>query len=184
MNSMPSALPSRVAVPDPRARDLPPTVPQAFRIEEGNAKPTDAQLRHQIIAEFETTRGVDAQTVDVIVQDGVVTLTGHVPYSWHRHTAARTALHVPGVRAVANDVTVRTGAGNPSDARIAASVADALTACGAADGVGIEVCDGNVILTGRVDGADTRIRVGDLADRSGRAHRVENRLALTRPAIR
>jgi osmotically-inducible protein OsmY len=56
---------------------------------------------------------VDAAQIGVLVREGVVTLTGHVPVYAEKHMAEEVAKRVHGVRAVANEIEVR-----PSDAHV------------------------------------------------------------------
>ena len=88
---------------------------------------TDRELQEQILAALEWEPGVDAAGIGVSVNDGVVTLQGTVPTFIQRSTAERTARHLFGVRAVANDIQVApTMATSRTDAAIAQAAANAL----------------------------------------------------------
>lgn len=88
---------------------------------------TDRELQEQILAALEWEPGVDAAGIGVSVNDGVVTLQGTVPTFIQRSTAERTARHLFGVRAVANDIQVTpTVATSRTDAAIAQAAANAL----------------------------------------------------------
>jgi osmotically-inducible protein OsmY len=88
---------------------------------------TDRELQEQILAALEWEPGVDAAGIGVSVNDGVVTLQGTVPTFIQRSTAERTARHLFGVRAVANDIQVTpTAATSRTDAAIAQAAANAL----------------------------------------------------------
>jgi len=50
---------------------------------------------------------VDATQIGVIVEDGIVTLTGHVSVDGDKFEAERLARRIYGVRAVADDIEVQ-----------------------------------------------------------------------------
>jgi osmotically-inducible protein OsmY len=74
---------------------------------------TAVHLQRDVLDELNWEPGVDAEHIGVTVNDGVVTLTGHVPVYSEKHTAGEVAKRVYGVRAVANEIEVR-----PSDAHV------------------------------------------------------------------
>ena len=67
----------------------------------------DEKIRKEIRLEMNWMPLVQAGTVGVAVQDGVATLTGHVPDAPARQAAEQLARRVPGVRSVANEIQVR-----------------------------------------------------------------------------
>ena len=89
---------------------------------------TDAQLQTDITRELEWDPRVNEKEIAIAVRDGVVTLAGNVDNFAQKYAAERAAERVSGVRAVADDLTVRLpGSENRSDTEIAHAVADALT---------------------------------------------------------
>jgi hypothetical protein len=64
--------------------------------------------------------------VGVAVTDGAVTLTGHVPTYAEKLAAARAAERVYGVKAVANDLTVKLAGAPRDDSDIATAIAHVL----------------------------------------------------------
>lgn len=74
---------------------------------------TDAAIRDNVIAELDFDPSIDEGAVGVAVQNGVVTLSGHVPSYAQKVAAEKAAQRVKGVRAVAIDVEVRL----PSDVK-------------------------------------------------------------------
>jgi osmotically-inducible protein OsmY/prolyl-tRNA editing enzyme YbaK/EbsC (Cys-tRNA(Pro) deacylase) len=81
---------------------------------------TDIDLQQDIIDELVWEPSIDAAAIGVAVEGGVVTLTGHVPSFAEKWTAEHVAKRVVGVRAVANEITVRLpGTSERSDADIA-----------------------------------------------------------------
>lgn len=87
----------------------------------------DAQLRADIQAELEWDPAVTAEDVGVIVNHGVVTLTGHLRSYAEKLAAERAALRVSGVKALAIETSVKLAAGfERTDADQAQAVEHAL----------------------------------------------------------
>lgn len=83
----------------------------------------DSEIRRKVLAELDWDPSIDASGVGVAVKDGVVTLTGSIPDYWQRTEVERVVKRVAGVRAVAEDLTVKLpGAAERTDADIAQSV--------------------------------------------------------------
>jgi osmotically-inducible protein OsmY len=111
---------------------------------------TDVRLRNFVVRELDWDPDVDAGAIGVAAKDGVVTLTGFVDTYAGKLAAERVAKRVRGVRAVANDVTVRLTV-ERTDADIAADAAAALKLLTTvADKAQITVHHGHVTLTGKV----------------------------------
>ena len=112
---------------------------------------TDLRLRKFVVRELDWDPDVDASAIGVSAQNGVVTLTGFVDTYAGKLAAERVAKRMRGVRAVANDITVRLAV-DRTDADIAADAAAALKLqTTAADKVQIAVHHGHVGLTGTVE---------------------------------
>ena len=112
---------------------------------------TDLRLRKFVVRELDWDPDVDASAIGVSAQNGVVTLTGFVDTYAGKLAAERVAKRMRGVRAVANDITVRLAV-DRTDADIAADAAAALKLqTTAADKVQITVHHGHVGLTGTVE---------------------------------
>ncbi len=113
---------------------------------------TDADIHKDVLEELEWDPEVDATEVGVEVDDGVVTLTGWVDSYAKKLAAERAALRVAGVRAVANDISVK-GLTTRTDTDIAKAVADALEANSLVprDRIDVTVKNGKVTLQGEVD---------------------------------
>jgi len=58
-------------------------------------------------AEFAWEPRIDAAHIGVIAHDGIVTLTGHVTNYFERHSAARAAARVKGVKGIVQELEVR-----------------------------------------------------------------------------
>lgn len=112
---------------------------------------TDLRLRKAVVRELDWDPDVDASAIGVSAQNGVVTLTGFVDTYAGKLTAERVAKRVRGVRAVANDITVRLTV-ERTDADIAADAAAALKLqTTVSDKVQIAVHRGHIGLTGAVE---------------------------------
>lgn len=114
----------------------------------------DTQLRQNIIDELEFEPSVNAAHIGVAVNNGVVTLTGHVGSYAEKVAAEQAARRVKGVRAIAQEMEVR----YPSDKKtadedIAARALNILrwNTVVPAEKVQVKVQDGWMTLTGEVD---------------------------------
>jgi osmotically-inducible protein OsmY len=105
-----------------------------------------------VLDEFVWDPEVAAPDVGVQVNDGVVTLTGTVDSYAVKLAAEKAAQRVDGVRAVANDLTIR-GPLTHNDTDIAKAAADALEANSSvpADAIDVTVHNGKVTLRGEID---------------------------------
>ncbi|MEK1891014.1 MAG: BON domain-containing protein [Phyllobacterium sp.] len=114
----------------------------------------DMVLRQNILDELEFEPSVDAANIGVSVENGVVTLTGHVPTYIEKNTAAEVVCRVKGVRGIAQDMEVRpAGSHRTADDEIAKRALNILNwSTNLPDGaVQVQVEDGWVVLTGTVD---------------------------------
>ena len=68
---------------------------------------TDKQIRQDIIDELDFDPSVNAAHIGVTVDNGVVTLTGHVGSFAEKLAAERIVQRVKGVRAIAEEIEVR-----------------------------------------------------------------------------
>jgi osmotically-inducible protein OsmY len=88
---------------------------------------TDAEIRDDVINELQWDPQItDPNAIGVAVQDGAVTLTGHVPTYAEKLAAARAAERVYGVRAVANELQVKLRGAPRDDSDIATAIAHVL----------------------------------------------------------
>ena len=115
---------------------------------------TDRELQQHVQNALDWEPSVDATAIGVTVDGGVVTLRGDVGSYAEKHAAERTALHVYGVKAVANDINVRlSSAYQRSDSDIAKAAVAALrwNTLLPSDRLGVTVTDGWITMTGTVD---------------------------------
>jgi osmotically-inducible protein OsmY len=71
------------------------------------AEMDDKTLRQFIIDELDFEPSVDAANIGVMVEKGVVTLTGHVKSYAEKIAAERTVQRIKGVKAIAEEIEVR-----------------------------------------------------------------------------
>jgi osmotically-inducible protein OsmY len=109
-------------------------------------------VRFDVQAELEWEPSLDAAGIGVAVQDGAVTLTGHVKSYTEKLAAEKAAKRVKGVVAVANDLLVHPAGARRDDSDIAKAVTDALRwNMTVPSGIQAVVTQGWVKLAGTVD---------------------------------
>lgn len=117
-------------------------------------KKTDSQLQLDVLDELKWEPGVEHEKIGVSVDNGVVTLSGLVPSYSQKLLAEQVARRVKGVRAVAEDMTVRLNfQPKTSDTELAKRVADILewNSLIPHDKINVTVENRVVKLTGDVD---------------------------------
>lgn len=88
---------------------------------------TDAEIRRDVESELQWDPSIDDRKIGVIVNNGVVTLTGEVGHYAGKWSAEDITKRVSGVRAIANDIQVKIPAsGMRTDTEIAEAAANAL----------------------------------------------------------
>lgn len=115
---------------------------------------TDMQLKDDILAELKWAPDVNETDVGVIVKDGVVTLTGHLSSYAEKFAAERAVERVSGVRALAEEISVKLPSSSQrTDAEIAAAAQQALAwnTMVPKESVHVKVEQGRVTLTGQVE---------------------------------
>ena len=68
---------------------------------------SNKSLRQHIIDELEFEPSIDTALIGVAVENGIVTLTGHVPSYWQKTAAEAAVWRVKGVKAIAQEIQVR-----------------------------------------------------------------------------
>jgi len=87
----------------------------------------DIDLKHQVEEALDWEPSLDARSVHVTVQNGIVTLAGSVPRYPEKHSAEKAAGAVRGVKAVACELAVALPASNArTDEQIAQAAASAI----------------------------------------------------------
>ena len=114
----------------------------------------DSTLRQDIIDELDFEPSIDAASIGVAVEDGVVTLTGHVSTYAQKATAEDAVRRVKGVRGIAEEIEVRPfGTNKTADDEIVKRALQTISwNTVIPDGaIQVKVQDGWVTLTGKVD---------------------------------
>ncbi|WP_139975315.1 BON domain-containing protein [Ochrobactrum sp. CGA5] len=115
---------------------------------------SDQSLRQDIIDELDFEPSIDSADIGVAVENGIATLTGHVPTFAQKVTVENVVLRVKGVRGIAEKVEVRPSGGNQSaDDEIAKRAVNTINwSTSIPDlAVQVKVQNGWVTLTGKVD---------------------------------
>ena len=114
----------------------------------------DIDIRQSVLDALEFEPSIDAASIGVAVDNGVVTLTGHVPTYREKLRAEELAMAVRGVKGIAQEIEVRpVGAHPAADDEIAQRILDVLRwSTGLpTDAVKVKVQSGWVTLSGRVE---------------------------------
>ena len=114
---------------------------------------TDAEIKQNVLDELAWRPGIDETQIGVIVEDGVVTLSGVVNEYAKKVAAEKAVKSVKGVKAVAEDIEVKYGDSyKKTDKEIAKSVVTALdwAATVPKEKVMVKVEDGHVYLSGEL----------------------------------
>jgi osmotically-inducible protein OsmY len=115
---------------------------------------SDLELRRMILDELEFQPNIDAAAIGVAVENGVVSLTGHVKTYAQKFAAERAVKGVKGVKAVAEEIKVVSNDDiDISDEAIAARSLDVIRWNSAIpdEHLQVKVQDGWVTLEGEVD---------------------------------
>ena len=114
---------------------------------------SDLQIQQDVLYELEWEPSVHAAHIGVSVKNGVVTLNGHVSSYADKWMAQEAAQRVQGVRAVANELSVKLpGSGQRTDEDIAIAAVNALQSNVLLphDSIKVTVSDGWLTLEGEV----------------------------------
>ncbi|MBE7196463.1 MAG: BON domain-containing protein [Parafilimonas terrae] len=113
----------------------------------------DKLIRQNVIDELDFDPSIEAANIGVAVENGIVTLTGHVGSYTERVAAEKAAQKVRGVRGVVEEITVRfSGQAPPRDEDLAHRAVQMLdwSSTVPKGAVQVKVQDGWVTLTGKV----------------------------------
>lgn len=115
----------------------------------------DKLIRQNVIDELDFDPSINAANIGVAVENGIVTLTGHVGSYTERVAAEKAAQKVRGVRGIVEEIQVRfDGETPPRDEDIAQRAVQMLdwSATVPKGAVQVRVQDGWLTLSGKVDG--------------------------------
>lgn len=114
----------------------------------------DTDIKEDVMDALDFEPSIDAKNIGVAVENGIVSLSGHVPTYTQRLTAEHVVTHVKGVRGIAENIEVRPiGSHRTADDEIARRAADLLiwNTSVPKDSVKVKVTDGFVTLLGTVE---------------------------------
>lgn len=146
----------------------------------------DKQLRQDVIDELDFEPSIDSADIGVTCENGVITLSGHVPSYTQKVAAERAAWRVKGVKAIAQEIQVRFAAAKKTnDDEIAQRALNILAWSSPSphDAVHVKVQDGWVTLTGEVRWNYQREAAEASVRRLSGVLGVTNAIALTPAAI-
>src|SRR5258706_4314166 len=115
---------------------------------------TDLEIKKNVEAELNWEPSVNAAQIGVAVKDGVLTLSGRVDSYWEKVAAARAAVRVEGVRAVANELEIHLPfSSERTDEDIARAAVNGLewSVSVPRDRIKVKVSKGWITLEGTVD---------------------------------
>jgi len=115
---------------------------------------TDMELKTDILEELKWEPSIEPAQIGVVVQDGIITLTGYVNRFPEKWEAERATQRVAGVKAVANEIEVKLpGYNERTDAEIAHAAVTTLewNTYVPHDQVKVAVENGWITLTGEVE---------------------------------
>jgi osmotically-inducible protein OsmY len=115
---------------------------------------TDEKLKEALMAQINFAVGCSADNIQITVNDGVVTLQGHVPNYAEKMGCIETARRVGGVKSVGDEVVVELPeARRRTDAEITAAALDAIkwVTTVPVDSIKIVVRAGRLTLEGMVE---------------------------------
>ncbi len=146
---------------------------------------TDQELNTAVTEELQYTPDVDASTLDVLVKDAMVTLSGTVASLPQRLAAKRAAMRVAGVKSVSDKTVVRTPTDTSlSDREIATAANQFLNWAVEVprDAVKAEVRDHKITLSGNVTWDYQRDAAARAVTYIKGVTEVDNTISLVQPA--
>ena len=140
---------------------------------------TDAQLKNDVIEELRWEPTISSTNINVVTDNGVVTLSGTVPHYAEKSAAERATQRVEGVKAIAEELEVHTD-GIRKDSEIAQAVVNNLRwHVWVPSHVQATVENGWVTLTGCVNWEYQRISAKDSVSYLAGVKGVSNNITLT-----
>jgi osmotically-inducible protein OsmY len=138
----------------------------------------DKALRDMILDELDWEPSIDSSDIGVLVDDGVVTLTGHVPTYAQRRIAETVLMRLRGVRAVVQEIQVTpSGDADEEIARRAVQIVD-WDVTVPREAVKVRVAKGLVTLSGEVEWEHQRRAAEDVVRRLKGVLAVVNQITL------
>lgn len=144
-------------------------------------KKSDSQLQRDVLDELAWEPSVDHAEIGVAVTDGVITLSGIVQSYTEKIAAEKATRRVKGVKAIAEDLTVRYDfQAKTADSEIAQRISDVLAwdPLVPDDRIDVTVEKGVVKLTGEVDWNYQKDRAFKAASKITGVTRIDNRIRI------
>lgn len=139
---------------------------------------TDADLAREVAEALGWHPGVPADRIEVVVQDGRVTLTGEVDWHHERQAAEEAARSVPGVKEIYNQIALRAVSSSPETIKEGIERALRRSALVDASLIHVRVEESRVILTGTVRSPAARAEAEATAWRAPGVTEVINELQI------
>ena len=114
----------------------------------------DQQLRQNILDELDFQPSIDPTNIGIVVEEGIVTLSGYLPSFVQKNDVVNTVRRIKGVHAVADEIEIRiSGSKQSADDQIAKRAVDILDwdTQVPTDAIQVIVRDGWVTLSGQVE---------------------------------
>jgi osmotically-inducible protein OsmY len=150
-----------------------------------NTSNRELRLRQDVEEELECEPSVDAAAIGVAVEDGIVTLSGHVTSHAEKIAAEHAAARVLGVKAIVSDLEVKVpDASQSTDEEIAKAAIHALSwnSRVPADRIKVRVESGWITLAGDVDWRYQRTAAYDAVCNLKGVKGVSDRVVIKQPA--
>lgn len=116
---------------------------------------TDEDIALSVRAVLDWIAGLEEHAIKIKVEKGWITLSGEVEDGYRSHIAEKNIVHMRGVRGVTNNIRIR-GSASPIDIEYNIRKAVQRHTDRELKHVGVEVDDGEVILSGRLSSAIER----------------------------
>jgi osmotically-inducible protein OsmY len=142
----------------------------------------DSKLKQDVIDELDFEPSIDTAGIGVAVEDGMVTLSGHVPTYAQKDMAEQVASRVKGVKGIAQEIEVRlAGTGQTADDQIAKRAVDTIgwNTSIPKGAIQVKVQKGWVTLTGKVDWQYQRSAAADSVRALGGVLGVSNQIEIS-----
>jgi osmotically-inducible protein OsmY len=145
---------------------------------------TDDELRYDVLAELARNPRIEGSEIGVTVKHGAVTLTGMVLTRDEKIGAEHSVKSVEGVRAIANDIEVKSPAQMKSaDEGLAEQIGRLLVWYSSLRNMDVkaDVNDGHVTLTGEVDFPYQKTLVAERVAELDGVSAVSDQIAIRKP---
>lgn len=143
----------------------------------GDVGTSDDEIARRAVISLQWDVMAPSEAIQLIVEDGYVTLTGEVAWDFQRTAAARAIQKLPGIRQITNGITLKSRA---QAGDIHTRIRDALERQGQIDAAHIQVSidGGEVRLTGHVNSWPERSVIEHAVWGAPGVHAVDNQTTI------